>query len=76
MKQRDESYADFESAIFQELGGLRNKYIANELVKLAHSAGISQDELAQIIRSSKDKDGDDILNALHARIDDRMKKNP
>jgi hypothetical protein len=73
MKHNYDSYRDFQDSIFQEIGGLRNKFIANEFIKLAFDAGISQDELCEIIRSSKDQDGDDILNALHIRIDAKKK---
>lgn len=76
MKCKDESYADFEDSIFREIHDRKTRYVANELIRLALKAGISQDELIQIIRSSTDENGDEILSALNARIENRSKKNP
>lgn len=70
MKCNDESYAAFQDSIFREIHDRKTRYVANELIRLALKAGMSQDELTQIIRSSQDESRDDILSALHARIDD------
>ena len=69
MNDHPQSYDDFQSSIFEELHRLRSKVVAKELIQLAYSGGISQDELIRIVLSSKDKDGEDILNSLHSRID-------
>ena len=76
MKNHGESYADFQDATFEELDMLKRKYVANELIKMAKDAGIARDELIQIIRSSNDEDGSDILNTLDARIYEGKKNNP
>jgi hypothetical protein len=76
VKDYGESYTDFQDAIFQELDARKRKYVANELIKMAKDAGMSQDELVEIVRSSHDEDGSDILNTLNARISERKNHNP
>jgi len=75
MKNTDESYAAFQDSIFRDIHHLNAKYVGKELIKLALEAGMSKDELIQLIRSSKDETGDDILSVLHARIDAKKKEN-
>jgi len=72
MKYNDESYAAFQDSIFREIHDRKIKYVASELIKLAANAGISQRELIPIISSSQT--GDDILDAIHARISDKNKR--
>lgn len=73
MNDHPQSYEDFQNSIFEQVHRLRSKAVAKELIQFAYRAGISQDELIRIVISSKDKDGEDILNTLHARLDARNK---